>query len=139
MNLIKKYKTELKERQQQLKELKKDGHSTSFIEGMIAQLKVSIDDIQKVAMSDRFFLEEILLDMSNDGDKNKLLVRDFLAEYVSNIPLSETSRRKYIKNVLGNPVEYYFKSEMELIFYLETFRLPSKSDIRSKRINNIIK
>jgi hypothetical protein len=129
MNLIKQYEQELKERKLQSIELGDD--ENSFINGIIVQLERTINDLKKQALNDRFFLEEIVYKIKNgETDHYETLTRDFLKEYVNNLPMTEFDREQYIENVLGNSeLDYYFESEKQLAFFLKNNRLPNKEDL----------
>lgn len=136
MNLIKQYEQELEERKIQSKELGEE--ENSFVEGIIAQLERTIADLKKQALSDRFFLEEIVYKIyKEENDHYETLTRDFLDEYVRNTPLTEFEREKYIKEVLGfEDMDYYFKSEKELDFFLKNKRTPTELDLTDYSITD---
>lgn len=128
MNLIKKYEQELEERKLQSIELGEE--ENSFVNGIISQLEKTIKDLKKQALNDRFFLEEIVYKISTEEhDHYQTLTRDFLSEYVNNLPLTELERDNYIKNVMGfDHMDYYFKSEKQLAFFLKNHRLPNEEE-----------
>lgn len=128
MDLIKKYEKELEERKLQSLELGDD--ENSFVNGIISQLERTIKDLKRQGLKDRFFLEEIVYKiMQKDDDHYETLTRDFLSEYVNNLPLTEFERDHYIKNVLGfEEMDYYFKSESDLSFFLKNRRLRTEED-----------
>jgi ribonuclease I len=138
MELIKAYEKELEARELQSIEIGEG--ENAFVEGIISQLKRTIQDLKKQGMNDRFFLEEIVYKISQkDEDHYSTLTRDFLSEYVENLPLTEFERNQYIKDVMGfgEETDYYFKSEKQLAYFLKEHKLPSEEDLIDYSITDL--
>lgn len=137
MNLIKTYEKELEERKRQSFELGEENNS--FVNGVIEQLKTTIEDLKKQAMNDRFFLEEIVYKIfQKDTEHYETLTRDFLSEYVQNLPITEFERTKYIKEVMGfnEDMDYYFKSEKQLAYFLKEHKLQTEEELSNEALEN---
>jgi hypothetical protein len=127
----------LEERKRQSFELGEG--ENAFVNGIIAQLEMTIQDLKKQAMNDRFFLEEIVYKIfQEDEDHYTTLTRDFLSEYVQNLPITEFERTKYIKEVMGfdEEMDYYFKSEKQLAYFLKERKLPSEEELTDEELEN---
>jgi|LakMenE18May11ns_1017448.scaffolds.fasta_scaffold9469035_1 hypothetical protein len=128
MNLIKNYTEKIAELEAKRDDAENRGMAGACISytGEIETYKLVIIDLKKQALNDRFFLEEIVYGIEKkEDDKVFTLTRDFLSEYVSNLPLTEFERENYIKDVLGHSdLDYYFKSEKELKYFIKNNNLP---------------
>jgi hypothetical protein len=128
MNLIKNYTEKISELEAKRDDAESRGMAGACISytGEIETYKLVIIDLKKQSLGDRFFLEEIVYAIEIDNDDKVLtLTRDFLSEYVDNLPLTEIEREDYIKNVMGfDEMDYYFKSEKELKYFLKNHNLP---------------
>jgi len=128
MNLIKNYTEKIVELEYKRDDAESRGMAGACISytGEIETYKSVVIDLKKQALKDRFFLEEIVYGIEKQqDDKVFTLTRDFLSEYVSNLPLTEFERENYINNVLGHSdLDYYFKSEKELKYFIKNNNFP---------------
>ncbi len=139
MDLVKEYEKQASFLEKDIETCALIGVGVEYKMGQLVQLNMVINDLKKQKLSDRFFLEEIVNAIAReDSDHYETLCRDFLKEYVNEIPLTERERSKYIKEVIGVPEEYFFKCESDLDFYLTKRYIASKAELRQHKIQNII-
>lgn len=97
----------------------------------------AIGKIKKQQLNDRFFLEEAIFRnikcWDNAEEYTDTLLHDWLSEMVTDNPLTEEERKKYIAKELGWDDDFiesaYFSSEKQLAHYLKTKQLLSEEEI----------